>query len=142
MRTTIPANPHRAYTLIAGLDVTGMFFVGAGALLGYSLIVKPWPFLAKLPVALLLVGAGAALGWGRWPLGEAGDPVGHWLRRAGRYFVEEMPVRRFWAWPTAPKSAPHPHKPGVGRNPGATASAVVEEHGGKPPRKVQRKETS
>ncbi len=95
MRTTIPTNPRRQYSLIAGLDVTGMFIVGLSGLGAYGLMRMPWPLLLKIPVALIIVGFGAALGWGRWPLGEGGDPIGVWLARMVHFFFDESTPKRY-----------------------------------------------
>lgn len=95
MRTTIPSDTNRTYTLIIGLDMAGMAFVSGGFFGGFGLMHFSWPLGLKLPVAMIIAGIGAALGWGRWPLSDTGDRIGVWMLRFVHYFLDEMVAKRY-----------------------------------------------
>lgn len=95
-------------TVAFGLTAPHLAYVVLGVLAAYTAWGSALPAWLRYPVGALLVGVGAALGWGR----ARHRPVDHWLWLAARYWLRprRSPLRVLdgGVAPSAPSPPPGP----------------------------------
>lgn len=84
-RYTIPAETRRLYALVGPLSFLQSLLLGGAGLMVWRLGNGSLPLPLRAALMATTAVAGVLLTFGRWPLGEAGEPLGVWAARILRY---------------------------------------------------------
>jgi hypothetical protein len=102
MPARIPLDVDLEDRLLYGLTPTRLAYIVVALLAGFAIWSSPWPPLAvRASAALLVVGTGSVVSWGRWH-GRAADV---WLVDIVLYAVRTRRLKWNVRWPLTPRRA-------------------------------------
>jgi hypothetical protein len=101
MPARIPLDVDLEDRLLYGLTPTRLAYLVVALLAGFALWSSPWsPLAVRASAALLVVGLGAVVSWGRW----RGRPADVWLVDIALFAVRTRRVKWNVRWPVSAPS--------------------------------------
>jgi hypothetical protein len=102
MPARIPLDVDLEDRLLYGLTPTRLAYIVVALLAGFAIWSSPWSLLAvRAGTALLVVGAGSAVSWGRWQ----GRPADVWLVDIVLFAVRTRRLKWNVRWPVSRRRA-------------------------------------